>query len=126
MKTFLRIDYKIQIFGFIILLFAFSVYSIITKEFFVFIRVFVWISILQLVSMLIKLMLNYKKEVFFYVYLLFSVLFWIYVLYEKSKFKFSYSIEAIWILLSFYSGFIYYFLSIFYLLYSYKTSKHLS
>lgn len=123
MKTFLILDFKIQIWGFVLLITFFSIFSLIRGELINFIIAFLWISILQLISMLIRLVLNCKKGVLFYGYLLFSLLFWMYVLYEKSKFKFSYSLESIWILLSVYSGFVYYFFSIFYLVYCYETYK---
>ena len=123
MKTFLLLDFKIQMWGFVLLITLFSIFSLIREELINFIIAFLWISILQLISMLIRLVLNCKKGVLFYGYLLFSLLFWMYVLYEKSKFKFSYSLESIWILLSIYSGFVYYFFSIFYLVYCYETYK---
>ena len=40
MKTILKIDYKIQIFGFIILLLGFTVQGFVTKEVLIFIRAF--------------------------------------------------------------------------------------
>lgn len=123
MKTFLLLDFKIQMWGFVLLITLFSIFSLIREELINFIIAFLWISILQLISMLIRFVLNCKKGVLFYGYLLFSLLFWMYVLYEKSKFKFSYSLESIWILLSVYSGFVYYFFSIFYLVYCYETYK---
>lgn len=123
MKTFLLLDFKIQMWGFVLLITLFSIFSLIREELINFIIAFLWISILHLISMLIRFVLNCKKGVLFYGYLLFSLLFWMYVLYEKSKFKFSYSLESIWILLSVYSGFVYYFFSIFYLVYCYETYK---
>lgn len=123
MKTFLLLDFKIQMWGFVLLITLFSIFSLIREELINFIIAFLWISILHLISMLIRFVLNCKKGVLFYGYLLFSLLFWMYVLYEKSKFKFSYSLESIWILLSIYSGFVYYFFSIFYLVYCYETYK---
>lgn len=122
MKTFLTIDYKIQIFGFIFIPVAFALYSIMMKELFVF-KAFVWISLLQLASMIIRLMVNHKKDLFFCFYLLFSISFWMFVLYEKSRFKFSYSFESIWLQLSVYSGFIYYFFLFFYPFYLRELSK---
>ena len=89
MKTFLLLDFKIQMWGFVLLITLFSIFSLIREELINFIIAFLWISILQLISMLIRLVLNCKKGVLFYGYLLFSLLFWMYVLYEKSKFKFS-------------------------------------
>lgn len=123
MKTFLLLDFKIQMWGFVLLITLFSIFSLIREELINFIIAFLWISILQLISMLIRFVLNCKKGALFYGYLLFSLLFWMYFLYEKSKFKFSYSLESIWILLSIYSGFVYYFFSIFYLVYCYETYK---
>ena len=102
MKTFLLLDFKIQMWGFVLLITLFSIFSLIREELINFIIAFLWISILQLISMLKRFVLNCKnckKGVLFYGYLLFSLLFWMYVLYEKSKFKFSYSLESIWILL---------------------------
>jgi hypothetical protein len=61
MKTILKIDYKIQIFGFIILFLAFTLQSFITKEFLIFFRAFLHISLLQLASMIIRLMANSKN-----------------------------------------------------------------
>ena len=88
MKTFLLLDFKIQMWGFVLLITLFSIFSLIREELINFIIAFLWISILQLISMLIRLVLNCKKGVLFYGYLLFSLLFWMYVLYEKSKFNF--------------------------------------
>ncbi len=122
MKTFLTIDYKIQIFGFIFIPVAFALYSFIMKEMLVF-KAFVWISLLQLVSMIIRLMINHKKDLFFCFYLLFFISFWMFVLYEKSRFKFSYSFESIWLQLSVFSGFIYYFFLFFYPFYLRELSK---
>ena len=124
MKTVLKIDYKIQIFGFIILLLGFTVQGFVTKEFLIFIRAFLYISLLQLASMIVRLMMNRKNGLFFHFYLLFSFSFWMYVLYEDSKFKFSYSLESIWLQLSIYSGFIYYYFLIFYLFYMHKFVKN--
>ena len=89
MKTFLLLDFKIQMWGFVLLITLFSIFSLIREELINFIIAFLWISILQLISMLKRLVLNCKKGVLFYGYLLFSLLFWMSVLYEKSKFKFS-------------------------------------
>ncbi|KUJ53474.1 hypothetical protein AR685_03560 [Chryseobacterium sp. JAH] len=124
MKTVLKIDYKIQIFGFIILLLGFTVQGFVTKEFLIFIRAFLYISLLQLASMIVRLMMNRKNGLFFHFYLLFSFSFWMYIMYEKSKFKFSYSLESIWLQLSIYSGFIYYYFLIFYLFYMHKFVKN--
>lgn len=124
MKTILKIDYKIQIFGFIILLLAFTLQSFVTKEFLIFIRAFLYISLLQLASMIVRLMVNRKNGLFFYFYLLFSFSFWMYIMYEKSKFKFSYLLEGIWLQLSIFTGFIYYYYLIFYLFYLHKFVKN--
>lgn len=125
MKTFTDIDFRIQICSFIFLLFVFFLSSLISGDFIDLFKAFIWISIVQLMSMLIRLVLKCEKGIFFYFYFLFSTLFWMYVLYEKSRFKFSYSLESIWILLSVYSGYVYYFFSIFYLFYSYETFRKL-
>ena len=124
MKTILKIDYKIQIFGFIILLLGFTVQGFVTEEFLIFIRAFLYISLLQLASMIVRLMVNRKNGLFFHFYLLFSFSFWMYILYEKSKFKFSYLLEGIWFQLSIYTGFIYYYFLIFYLFYLHKFVKN--
>lgn len=124
MKTILKIDYKIQIFGFIILLLGFTVQGFVTEEFLIFIRAFLYISLLQLASMIVRLMANRKNGLFFYFYLLFSFSFWMYILYEKSKFKFSYLLEGIWLQLSIFTGFIYYYFLICYLFYLHKFVKN--
>lgn len=120
MKTFTNIDFRIQICSFV-----FFLSSLINGDFIDLFKAFIWISIVQLMSMLIRLVLKCEKGIFFYFYFLFSTLFWMYVLYEKSRFKFSYSLESIWILLSVYSGCVYYFFSLFYLFYSYETFRKL-
>lgn len=124
MKTILKIDYKIQIFGFIILLLACTLQGFVTKEFLIFIRAFLYISLLQLASMIVRLMVNRKNGLFYYFYLLFSFSFWMYILYEKSKFKFSYLLEGIWLQLSIYTGFIYYYFLICYLFYLHTSVKN--
>jgi len=125
MKNFIIIDFKIQSLCFVLLLIGFFLFSLISRDPIDLLTAFVWISLLQLTSMIIRLFFKCKKGYLFYAYLFFSIFFWIYVLYEKSGFKVSYSLQFIWILCSIYSGFIYYFFLIFYLFYSYETFRKL-
>lgn len=117
MKNFLKIDFFLQLYCSILMLIIMFFISIFKYDLIYFMKSFVYISIIQLVSYIIRLFIKYKKTFFYYLYGVFVTPFWLYFFYEKSKFKFSYSAEMVWLTLSFYSGFIYYYLLIYYIIY---------